>query len=264
VNLLTRAPSGQWTRFDLPIAVGGSALAVRPAGEPAFAYLTRSAQGTEKLDAWSNGDIPTFAPVDLTDDPEDYVTMKSAAANAAGVTVGLQTRRHGVVLYRSAGASPRTVTLADSAAPVRVGCPALPKTSTTALAPRACTETGVGGAGRHALVLAADGTAWVAYLVVHLDWDVSQSCVSNGGTGFDCSFEITADRSTLEVVLERVAPDGTHAVKWRAPIGPADLGSGSVFMDRRDALLHIASSSITVANLPPLSVAYAVVDTTRL
>jgi hypothetical protein len=190
--------------------------------------------------------------------------MTSAAADAAGVTVGLQTPRHGILLYRRSGASPRTVTLAGAAAPAPVGCPALPRTSTTAMAPRPCTETGVGGAGTHALVLAADGTAWVAYLVSHLDRDMSQSCSpSFVGTGFECGAEITSDRSTLEVVLERVAADGAHVVKWRAAAGPSDLGRGYVFMDRRDARLHLVYSPITVAALPPASVEYAVVDTTR-
>ncbi len=266
-HLLTRAPSGQWTFFDLPMLVGVSdpALAVRPAGEPVVVYLARSEDGTEKLDAWSNGDIPTFAPVDLGEDLADLPDMISAAADAAGVTAGLQTPRQGVVLYRRAGASPRTVTLAGTAAPAPVGCPALPKTSTTEMAPRACTETGTGGARQHALVLGADGTAWVAYLVVHLDRDMSQSCgPDSDGTSFYCYAAIITDRSTLEVVLERVAANGTHAVKWRAPAGPSDFGSGSVFMDRRDALLHLAYSSGRVADLPPPSVEYAVVDTTRL
>jgi len=45
---------------------------------------------------------------------------------------------------------------------------------------------------------------------------------------------------------------------------PSDLGRGDVFMDRRDALLHLAYSSWTVAHPSPPSVEYAVVDTTRL
>ena len=94
---------------------------------------------------------------------------------------------------------------------------------------------------------------------------MSQSCGPYlNGTTFDCSVELTTDWSTLEVVLEQVAANGTHAVKWRAPAGPSDLGRGYLFMDRRDARLHLAYSSSTVANLPPPSVEYAVVDTTRL
>jgi hypothetical protein len=57
----------------------------------------------------------------------------------------------------------------------------------------------------------------------------------------------------------RVVANRAHAVAWRAPAGLSDFGRGYLFTDRRDARLHLAYSSMTVADGPPPSVEYAVV-----
>jgi hypothetical protein len=197
-------------------------------------------------------------------DGSDVVDSVGAAIDAAGaLTASFETHGQGVIIARSAGASPRSVALAGTQVAAPAGCPDWPRTSPTALAPLACTQTGTGGSGRHALAAAAGGATWVAYLLSHIDRDVSMSCApSFSGGGFDCGGEITTDRSTTELVVERLTADGAHAVRWRSSIG---AGDGTFFMDADlDAarLLLAFSPSAPPAGTPAPTFRYVAVDTT--
>jgi len=193
-------------------------------------HADESSATSIELDAWSNGADTAFVSLPKASDGSDVVESVGAAIDAAGaLTASLETREQGVVVVRPAGTSPRTVALAGTQVAVPVGCPDWPPTSPTALAPLTCTQTGTGGGGRHALATASDGTTWVAYLLTHIDRDVSMSCsASFSGGGFDCGGEITTDRSTSELVLERLTAAGAHAVRWRTAVG---VGDGIFFMD---------------------------------
>lgn len=262
--LATRSPSGEWTKLA---ARNGriAALAVPPTGPAMIVHQAWPTATSSELDAWSNGVDRTIIALDGTNSLEDTISTTAAGTDASGaLTASVRTPRRGVLVIRPPSASPRTVLIPSTDDGVTVGCPPLPSMATAAVAPMPCTLTGVGGAAHHALVVAADGTAWVAYFLVHIVRDVSQGCFANltTGNGFSCSSEVMKDRSTLELVLEHVAADGSHTVRWR---GPAGAGSdGVVLMDRRDALLHLAFSQILQYSAPPPTFQYLVVDTTGL
>jgi hypothetical protein len=264
--MATRSPSGDWTQLPAPnFFQETSALAVPPTGPAMVVHETRPTATSADLDAWSNGADSKIVALDWMSDSADDVTTTAAATDASGaLTASVRTPRGGVLVIRPASASPRTVLIPGTQDAAPVGCPPLPSMPLAAMAPRLCTETGLGGARHHTLVVAADGTAWLAYLLVHVDRDISQFCgVPFSGNGFACDGTIMTDRSTLELVLEHVAADGSHTVRWR---GAAGVGAdGLVFMDRRDALLHLAFSPVEdYLGVVPPTFHYLVIDTTGL
>jgi hypothetical protein len=227
--MVTRSAAGSWTGWPLPIVFPtNSAMAVLPTGAAILVLDNESSPASLELDAWSNGADSAF--VSLPQASDDVVESVGAAVDAAGaLTASFETGPQGVVVVRPTGASPRTVALAGTQAAMPVGCPDWPSTSPTALPSITCTQTGTGGSRRHALASADDGTIWVAYLLSHIDRDVLMSCATSfSGGSFDCGGEITTDRSTTELVLERLTTDGGHAVRWRTSIG---VGDGIFLMD---------------------------------
>ena len=262
--LATRSPSGQWTELELSfIGADASSLVVPPMGPAILVHeLSNFEDPVVEFAAWVNGADSSIASVPKSPDVADIVYMMDAAVSATGsVAVSFQTPREGLVVVRPAGSSPRTVALADTQAAVPTGCPALPANPTTVTAPKTCVETGVGGGRRHALAAAADGTLWVAYELSHIDHDIAQSCVVGFTGDIECGGEITNERSTTEVVLEHVAANGSHAVRWRTNVGVGQ--DGPLFLNARDGHVALAFS----VPYPPVgqpTFRYVLVDTSGL
>jgi len=261
--LATRSPSGQWTELDLPFfGAASSSLVVPPTGPAILVHeLPNFQDPVVEFATWVNGADSSIASVPKSPDVADFIYMMDAAASPTGsVAVSFQSPSEGLVVVRPAGASPRAVALAGTQAAVPTGCPALPAKPTMVTAPKTCVETGVGGGQRHALAAAADGTLWVAYELSHIDHDIAQSCVVGFTGDIECGGEITKERSTSEVVLEHVAADGSHAVRWRTNVGVGQ--DGPLFMNARDGHVALAFSVPS----PPVgqpTFRYVLVDTSR-
>jgi hypothetical protein len=261
--LATRSPAGHWTELETPfVGADESSLVVPPVGPAILVHEIYTQAPAVAVAGWVNGADSSIASVPKADDITDYSYMLDAAATSTGsVAVSLQTPREGVVVVRPAGASPRAVALAGTQVAVPTGCPTLPANPTMVTAPMTCVETGIGGGRRHALAAAADGTLWVAYELTHVDHDVAQSCVPGFSGGIECGGEITQDRSTTEIVLEHVAADGGHAIRWRSNAGVGQ--DGPLFMNARDGHVALAFS----VPHPPVgqpTFRYVLVDTSGL
>jgi len=130
------------------------------------------------------------------------------------------------------------------------------------MSPTPCTAT---GDGIEMQVLArTNGALWLVYLWRHVDMDRVQSCGPFENSTI-CNDEIKADRSTAEIVIVRLAPDGgatpAPQIVWRTPT--LSMTYASYFnLDSTETRLLITSAPVGL--VAPTTVRYVMLDANKL
>ena len=258
--LMTRSTGGVWSDTVLPGTStdlsGGSlsALAVDSMEGPHVVYRPWRNSFDELID-WR----PNQTPV-MFSRLEQARHLEAAAAGSGRIAVAAQ-NVDGIHLFvpdGSAGVHSQLLPGTQRADPT--GCPSL--SACTVVPPTPCTAR---ADSVPAFALAATGSAdvWLAYLSKHVDEDRVQSC-SLSGSSLNCRSEITADRSTAELILMRIPNDGAPAqasdIRWRAPVSRTTFHV--LAMDARGSELTLVSMSSGMSERRLTH--YMVIDTTKL
>ena len=218
--IATRAATGGWTETMIPDATFGAALVVDSLARPHAIYGWQPA-GASDGDFGIYDWYPGAARGELSYPLVGTVGVLAAAPVSDGriaASVMLDAGIH--VIAPDATGNPRSLTLPNTQRLVVTGCPVLPAAVNANVPPMMCTETGEGTTAQ-AIVSTADGKLWLAYLHRRIDRDVVQSCPLFETT-YLCRRQIMVERSTSEIVVVRVPPDGTTPtaadIRWRTPV----------------------------------------------
>jgi hypothetical protein len=148
--------------------------------------------------------------------PVDDVRGTSAAATTDGLVALAVTTPGGIhVLYTQPDAAATDLALPGTPYLAVTGCPPLMPFGT--MPPNPCTDTG-DGVVTQALVR-THNALWLVYLWRHVDVDILQRCFPFENTSA-CVEDTKADRSTADIVVQRLPLDGKAPVPeitWRLP-----------------------------------------------
>jgi hypothetical protein len=225
--LATRSAQGAWT-VGPAVAASASSLSIDADGDAhvvlAEATATAGRVALHELTGGTDHPILEVASASLlrattlgkAGEPHDAVVAMTLAPSSTNLQV---------LVPSSMAAGYHSVALPELTPDAKAACPdgywarTLSTTGPGCGANAACTLTGDLN-GAFALVTTADGTAWLAVIVRHIDEDVSYA--ANGPV---CTPHVDHDRSTQDLVLERVVPGATPAlaVAARLPLGTVSL-----------------------------------------
>jgi hypothetical protein len=150
--------------------------------------------------------------------------------------------------------------LSSTGLPRLSGCPDLPSLSEVEMPRTPCTNTSEGAIDA-GLASTADGSLWTVYRFERIERDMVQFCTPENGL-ISCGQELVAERSSAELVVAHLPPDGTSPVtiRWRTPIA---LNTTGLTVESRGSRLSVAYASF-VPGSDRWAIRYVNLDTANL
>jgi hypothetical protein len=217
-HVRTRDPAtGRWSTVDVAMATPTSltasytqSVAFDSTGQAVIAYWDVTPSVGSQLFVGRPNAVHAVATTNAAALFTFPVVQMAAPADAAGpiVVCNLDDGIH-VFAQQSGGsyASP----LVPGTARVVSTCPGC-----------GCTKKAEGSTGFFA-VAEAGGSAWLAWHHAHVDFDEHDQTFV-GGDAQGCTPIVDSDRSTAEIVIAKVAPDGTTDIRFRFSVPPSNGG----------------------------------------
>jgi hypothetical protein len=181
-------------------------------------YWARSAPGQpSQVFAWRGGSAkPLFT------DKQVIGHAAASASHPADQPIVSSQSVDGIHLFRRSATGDYSETVvAGTGIPNYAGCPGLNMQG--CMKKTSCTETGDGAIPDHRLERTADGSVWLVYVERHVDrdFDLSESCVTQGDPFCTCNRTLHTDRSTSTLVVARVTddPNAVPEPRLRATLG---------------------------------------------
>ena len=240
-TLATRGAAGGWTLtvldFGQSLRFWESAIDSRDRPHLLFLETSNVTSDTRAgVSDWIPGATsPRRLAYPLTD-----VRGTSSAPTTDGLIAVAVTTVGGIhVLYEQVAGAALDLAVPGTPYLTVTGCPPLRPTGGSPGWSNPCTNAGDGVVVQ--TVARTNGALWLVYLWRHVDVDVLQNCFPFENTT-SCVEDTKTNRSTAEVVVQRLPLDGTTplpAIAWRLPTTAVDYDDNALAVDSTGTRLLI-------------------------